>query len=179
MDDSQYDYDLEPLSFLTVGTQGPPGQRTFYLQAAQGAQVVSLEFEKQQAMALAVGLRRLLANIEDEAPGAISKREASRGNLALLQPVTPVFRIGSLGIGVDEAQERVLLVVRAFGPEDEPAQTARFVASIEQVLALVEHIPAVVEKGRPECPACGEPMDPEGHRCPRRNGHAHVEPEAG
>ncbi len=175
MDEHHYDYDLEPLSFLTVGTMGPPGQRSFYLQAARGTQVVSLLLEKEQAVALAAGLQRLLDSIEADDPGAVRGREAVDGDLALLQPLSEAFRVGSLGIGVDEEHERVLLVARAVGPEDEPAETARFVASIEQVLALVDRIPEVVAQGRPECPACGEPMDPEGHRCARRNGHGRVD----
>jgi hypothetical protein len=29
----------------------------------------------------------------------------------------------------------------------------------------------LVRAGRPACPLCGNPMDPEGHSCPRTNGH--------
>jgi hypothetical protein len=29
----------------------------------------------------------------------------------------------------------------------------------------------LVEQGRPPCPLCGYPLDPEGHACPRTNGH--------
>ena len=29
----------------------------------------------------------------------------------------------------------------------------------------------VVAAGRPPCPLCGNPLDPEGHVCPRANGH--------
>jgi hypothetical protein len=31
----------------------------------------------------------------------------------------------------------------------------------------------VAAHGRPTCPQCGEPMDPEGHFCPKKNGHKH------
>jgi uncharacterized repeat protein (TIGR03847 family) len=30
---------------------------------------------------------------------------------------------------------------------------------------------AVVGAGRPPCPLCGQPLDPQGHICPRRNGY--------
>jgi hypothetical protein len=29
----------------------------------------------------------------------------------------------------------------------------------------------LVNAGRPRCSLCGHPMDPEGHSCPRTNGH--------
>jgi uncharacterized repeat protein (TIGR03847 family) len=29
----------------------------------------------------------------------------------------------------------------------------------------------IVASGRPPCPLCGAPLDPQGHICPRRNGH--------
>jgi uncharacterized repeat protein (TIGR03847 family) len=29
----------------------------------------------------------------------------------------------------------------------------------------------IVASGRPPCPLCGQPLDPQGHICPRRNGH--------
>ena len=50
-----YDFDLKPCSRLTIGTVGPAGQRSFYLQGIQGRQMVSLLIEKQQAQALAIG----------------------------------------------------------------------------------------------------------------------------
>ena len=36
--------------------------------------------------------------------------------------------------------------------------------------AFVEHAHRVVAAGRPPCPICGNPLDPGGHICPRRNG---------
>ena len=35
----------------------------------------------------------------------------------------------------------------------------------------MERAARVVASGRPPCPLCGEPLDPPGHICPRRNGH--------
>lgn len=36
--------------------------------------------------------------------------------------------------------------------------------------AFVERAVRVVASGRPPCPLCGQPLDPQGHICPRRNG---------
>jgi uncharacterized repeat protein (TIGR03847 family) len=37
--------------------------------------------------------------------------------------------------------------------------------------AFVERTVRVLASGRPPCPFCGEPLDPQGHLCPRRNGN--------
>ena len=37
--------------------------------------------------------------------------------------------------------------------------------------AFVKRAMAVVEAGRPPCPFCGQPLDPDGHICPRANGY--------
>ena len=40
------------------------------------------------------------------------------------------------------------------------------------VAAFAEEALRVCAAGRPLCPLCGGPMDPNGHPCPRTNGHA-------
>src|ERR1700756_4071141 len=50
---------------FVAGTVGQPGERTFYLQARDGARVVSVALEKVQVQLLAEKLTELLA----EAPG--------------------------------------------------------------------------------------------------------------
>ena len=37
--------------------------------------------------------------------------------------------------------------------------------------SFVERAVRVLGSGRPPCPLCGQPLDPQGHLCPRRNGH--------
>jgi uncharacterized repeat protein (TIGR03847 family) len=172
-----YDIELDPVSFITVGAEGPPGGRTFYLQAAQSRRVVTLVIEKEHAIALAASIARLLDGLGgfDEDPDA----EGLAARLALLQPVQPDFRVGQLGIGVDEERRVMVLVANELAEPDEPGQRARFVATYEQMQSLAQQAMAVAEQGRPICPLCGEPMDDDGHFCPRSNGHArlHLEDE--
>ena len=42
---------------LVVGTVGEPGSRTFYLQARDGARIVSVALEKEQSAVLAEKIR--------------------------------------------------------------------------------------------------------------------------
>ena len=45
--------DLDPVTRLTADTVGVPGRRSFFLQAASGADQVTLLLEKEQVRALA------------------------------------------------------------------------------------------------------------------------------
>src|SRR2546426_6171386 len=55
--------------------------------------------------------------------------------------------------------------------EERDVGRGRFWATREQMLSLARHGALVCEAGRPRCPLCGNPIDPEGHRCPALNGH--------
>lgn len=170
--DGPYDFDLDPVSFITVGTVGPPGQRTFYFQAARERQVVALLIEKEHAAALSVSLKRLLEDLERQDPEHAGGLEPEPSAMALLEPVEPRFRVDSIGIGVDAARHMVVLVMGEPDGDEGPGRRARFVASYGQVLALAEQAAELVRAGRPVCALCGEPMDADGHFCPPRNGHA-------
>lgn len=168
-------HDLNPVDRITVGAVGEPGQRTFYLQGRQGSLLVSLVTEKEQMNSLAQGVTELLTRLGEkvDAPTSTSDYE-----LALEQPLEPLFRVGQLGLGYD--QESDLLVVVAYAiPEQEDQEeldVVRFWTSREQGRALARHVAEVAAGGRPTCVLCGRPIDPQGHFCPRRNGHAtHVQ----
>jgi len=55
--------------------------------------------------------------------------------------------------------------------EGQEATRARFTATREQVAALAVRGAEAIAAGRPPCPLCGQPLDPQGHTCPRLNGH--------
>jgi uncharacterized repeat protein (TIGR03847 family) len=48
----------------------------------------------------------------------------------------------------------------------------RLWATREQMFGLSRHAAMVVDRGRPTCQFCGNPLDPEGHSCPAMNGHS-------
>jgi uncharacterized repeat protein (TIGR03847 family) len=170
-----FDIDLDPVSFITVGTAGPPGQRTFFLQASQARRVVALIIEKQQAEALATAIQRILSELARRDPeGHAARLRPLDTSMALLQPIEAEFRAGQIGLGADEERESLILVADELTPDEDERETgrrARFVATYAQMLSLAHHAIEVVGQGRPTCPLCGEPIDPEGHFCPRSNGH--------
>ena len=102
--------------------------------------------------------------------------------MGLEEPVEPRWRAGKLSIGYDQDREMFVLEIEEFQPEvdeDDPAslleaepESIRLLATREQMFALSRHGAAVVDRGRPTCQYCGNPMDPEGHACPAMNGHS-------
>lgn len=171
-------FDLDALDKITVGTVGPVGQRTFYLQARSGPQVVTLKVEKQQVQALSRSLGTMLADLPR--PGHLPE------DLELEEPVEAAWVVGTMQLGYDTSLDRVVLVAEEavfvdVDEEDDDADldslagpevaTARFAATREQVSALAIRGTSLVEAGRPPCPLCGHPLDPSGHACPRTNGN--------
>jgi uncharacterized repeat protein (TIGR03847 family) len=172
---ASYDFDLKPCSRLTIGTVGPAGQRTFYLQGIQGRQVVSLLIEKQQAQALAIGIDELLEEVEKQYP-LDREPEQVRRDLPLIDPIHSRFRVGRLGLGYDAEEDLLVIFAQEQLDEEEAARrdpaVGRFWASREQMAALSEQAKRTAAAGRPICALCGNPIDPEGHFCPPSNGHA-------
>lgn len=168
MTDSQ---DLDHPDRFTTGAVGEPGQRTFYLQAVQDGQVVSLKVEKQQVAALCEYLAGILADL----PPALDE---PAGELDLVEPVEPLWAVGTLAVAYRADADRILLEAEELLLVDdegdlaallpEPA-TVRFHLRRAQVRAFIEHGARLVAAGRPTCRLCQRPMDPSGHACPRLN----------
>jgi len=122
-------FELPAVQRLTVGTVGPTGKRTFYLQGRQDDQLVTLKLEKQQVGALA----QLLAEMLDDLPavGSLPPDE----DLELEEPVLAEWPVGTLRIDYDRDSDQVILVaeeVLAADEGDPPAATggiARFAAA--------------------------------------------------
>jgi uncharacterized repeat protein (TIGR03847 family) len=161
-------FDLEAPDHFTVGAIGPPGQRVFYLQGREGGGVVTLKVEKEQVSALAEYLAGLLAKLLP------TRGRDAPGDVELLEPVEAAWAVGSLGVGHDEARDRVLIVASELVEDEDAAgdaASARFQLTRAQATAFVERARAVVKAGRPLCPLCTRPRDPGGHVCARSNGH--------
>ena len=172
--------DLDPVTRLTADAVGEPGQRTFYLQAASGADQVTLLVEKEQVRRLAESLESWLPELAADRPEDPEEaRVAEAGELALSEPLEPDFRVGQLQLSYDPERDRVTVVAIELvaGEEEQPEelepepQQVRLVVTRPQLRVLARHGSQVVARGRPLCPLCGNPLDPSGHICPALNGH--------
>ena len=87
-----------------------------------------------------------------------------------------IFRAGEIGLGYDEERDLMVIVMREILNENEErdeAAVVRFWCTRSQARAMARWGQEVVSHGRPICPQCGQPMEPEGHFCPKKNGHKH------
>lgn len=158
--------ELSRVDFITIDTIGPPGQRTFYLQAAQEDTLITLIIEKEQAAAMVIAISGVLERL-GEAEG-----EPEPGGLDLIQPVEPLFRVGQLGLGYDQIRDMLVVVAKELTTEEKQrGAQVRIWASRAQMAALAHKAAIVVASGRPTCLLCGEPINPdEEHVCVRGNG---------
>ncbi|MFY1631987.1 DUF3090 family protein [Solwaraspora sp. WMMB335] len=186
---------FEPPERFVAGTVGPPGDRTFFLQARGGGRVVSVGLEKVQVSLLAEKLEELLAEAQrrfgvdvPEAPGGQSDNDP------LDTPVDEEFRVGTLGLAFDVDTATVVIEAIAAGEQessgaggdddvsaalladDDEAEDAsldrlRVRLTPAAVRGFIDRARRVVAAGRPPCPLCGQPLDPRGHLCPRHNGY--------
>lgn len=169
--------EIKPVDHITVGAVGEPGHRIFYLQASGGEKQATFRIEKQQMQMLAVSIEQFLSELRQRFPD-LPELDASYEETAmkLRPPLDPEFQIGSVGMGYDEGVDRLLLVVRETlegSLTSEDAAEAFLWCTRDQVRRLAQWGAELMRRGRPICGNCGNPIDPQGHFCPRRNGHKH------
>lgn len=174
--------ELDPVDRITADAIGEPGERAFCLQARKGGDLVTVLVEKQQVELLAASILEILSRI-----GLETGEGPDDDEMDLEEPLEPMWRAGRLSIGYEQERDLILLELVELVPDDEeePSEEAdvtpssaeldadrvRLWATREQMLALSRHGAEVVARGRPTCQFCGNPIDPEGHRCPAMNGH--------
>jgi uncharacterized repeat protein (TIGR03847 family) len=192
-------HNFEKPDRFVVGTVGEPGQRTFFLQAKDGPRVTSVALEKQQVAILAERIDLLLDEAlrrsgGDAAIPAVAPAGVGDG-APLDQPIVEEFRVGTITLSWDP--EDASVVIELFPVSDEPsadpaddeenaeADVPIEVEADEMVVvkldpayarSFVRRAQSVVSAGRPPCQFCGNPLDPEGHLCPRANGFKRIAP---
>ncbi len=170
-----------PDRFL-AGTIGQPGEREFYLQVVDGRRVLSVACEKQQVAVLADRLGSLITEVARRFGAEAGDAPAGGTEPTLSTPLDAEFRVGTMGLAWDgegsqvivellalteeEVGEEVVLEDREDGPD-----ALRVFLSLAEARDFADHAQRVVAAGRPPCPLCGNPLDAEGHICPRLNGY--------
>jgi uncharacterized repeat protein (TIGR03847 family) len=169
--------DVRPVTHITTDAIGPPGKRVFYIQAWQEDRTITLIVEKFQIQSLAVGYEQFIAEINErfpDLPEASSDYEEDK--MHIHPPVDPLFRTGEISLGYDSEDDLVVLIAQELQSEEsdpEEGSLVRFWCTRSQLRAMCHWGIEVAERGRPICPQCGQPEEPEGHFCPKKNGHRH------
>ncbi len=180
---------FDPPERFVAGTVGEPGARAFFLQARAGGRVTSVGLEKEQVAVLADRVDDLLDQVVRRSGGSAPVPAVAPADVEdvapLDQPVQEDFRVGTMALAWDAQRERVVIEAQALDPEgaeespplledDDQAEgpdLLRVRLTGPMARAFVKRAQAVVSAGRPPCPFCGLPVNPEGHLCPRMNGH--------
>lgn len=176
----------QPDRFI-AGTVGEPGERSFYLQAVEDARKVSVLLEKQQVAVLAERLAALLDEVHRrfgaDVPPAVTDEQVDVEPLDV--PVEEEFRVGTMGLGWDAESRSVVVELLAVTEEEidesvvlddteEGPDAVRVFLTPVQARAFAARAERVVTAGRQPCPLCAEPLDPDGHICPRQNGYRRI-----
>ena len=173
-------YEFDDVDTFAAAAVGEPGSRVFYLHARSGSQRVTVRCEKQQVGAIAQYLRRVLSDLPppEERPlvDALDLSGAAGSES---------FVLGPIGLGYDRGNDRVLVQLEELVPadlerdEEEEGERAveedvdrgrvRLYVTRGQAAAFCTLADRLVAAGRPSCTWCGNPIDPDGHPCPRMN----------
>ncbi|HEX3931618.1 MAG TPA: DUF3090 domain-containing protein [Nocardioides sp.] len=182
-------HEFDPPERFVAGTVGEPGARTFFLQARSGPRLVSVALEKQQVAVLAERIDELLdevmtATLGDALVPAVAPLGLDDAE-PLEQPIDEQFRAGTMTLSWDPSISRVVIEVFPLVDTADDAEEAEDVEPAEVFLVRLEAGPArafvkraslVIDAGRPDCPFCGNPIDPDGHLCVRANGFRRRDP---
>jgi uncharacterized repeat protein (TIGR03847 family) len=183
----------QPERFV-AGTVGLPGRRTFFLQASAGSRVTSVALEKTQVAALAERMDELLDEVVRRSGGSAAVPAVASTEISDTDPLdTPVeeeFRVGTMALAWDGEEQRMIVEAQALveleaESEEDLAEAEEKLLQDEengppmlrvrltgaQARAFAKRALDVVNAGRPPCPLCSLPLDPEGHVCPRQNGY--------
>lgn len=184
---------------FAAGAIGRPGQRTFFLQAVRGKRIASVVLEKVQVALLADRISAIIAELRSRdvegAPAEDAEELPNDDDQPLDEPIGEAFRVASLTISWDgEASDITVEARSGFGEEDEEDEedaegeededpdeipdeapegpdVLRVRLHGDAALGFARRAARVVAAGRPPCPFCGEPLNPEGHVCVRTNGY--------
>ncbi|MDA1189119.1 MAG: DUF3090 family protein [Chloroflexi bacterium] len=161
-------YEFTDVSKLEAEAIGEPGKRTFRIKVDSSSSTAVIWVEKEQLFQLALAVHQLTATLlesEDSSPGAApTENEAP--------PLTRLeFKAGRMALRHDG--ERAMFMVDAHETESDEAEppVIRFWSARTVMEEFAEEAVRICSSGRPLCPLCGGPIDPEGHKCPRVNGH--------
>lgn len=171
-----------PDRFL-AGTIGQPGEREFFLQVVDGRRVLSVACEKQQVAVLADRLGSLITEVAKRFGATADPAARLAGDDPLLTtPVDAEFRVGTMGLAWDGEGSQVIVELLALSEEDvgeevvledreDGPDALRVFLSLGEAQHFADQAQRVVDAGRPPCPLCSNPLDAEGHICPRLNGY--------
>ena len=162
---------LGSLTSVQAETYGEPGQRTFRLVLQSGAARCYVWVEKEQLFQLGRFLQKSVQSLSAED----RERHNEPGEPPWTGSETSVeFKAGQLLLNYDSAANSFYLQALE-NEEDQPQDEVSSVScwiTVSQAGPLADESLTICAAGRPLCFLCSMPINPDGHVCPRANGHA-------
>ena len=176
MEQRSVKYTLGSLSRIEPKTFGEPGRRTFHLAIEGGTASCILWLEKELLNQLGVRLQEVMqrvALLERESDAAEEAADDGTPPAWSGDPIDLEFKAGQLALEYDEAHNQFGLSAfeqEVEEPNEDPASISFWITT-DQATTLAAAALSICAAGRPLCFLCGQPIDPDGHFCPRSNGH--------
>jgi uncharacterized repeat protein (TIGR03847 family) len=158
------------VAHISAEAIGQPGQRRFRLRAmSEEGDSASLWLEKEQLIALGEAIENVLKQesytyrrlpLDDSEPDPVFPLSAQID-----------FQLAQLSMGVNQDAQRFVLIGASGGADELDTASVTMEFDFRRAYELRREIADLASAGRPPCPLCGAPMNPDGHVCPRSNGH--------
>ena len=188
-------YDLGAVVSIEALTFGEPGLRTFRVDAHSGSAISSVWMEKEQLLQLGVYLRDMVGRLSKEDR---DKESDLREDVWSGGDLNIDFKAGQMLLSYDkdsnafylQAYERENIELpegdsphgsEGSDPQSDDAnenpetESVGYWITTAQAIVLGEESLKICAAGRPTCFLCGQPINPDGHACPRANGHTVLE----
>lgn len=163
------------------GAVGEPNRRVFFVQTRQGSRMTNVVCEGDQIKVLAAHLNRVLAELERLGGTLDETGDRPRPHDAdpLDVPLDEDFRAGTMAITwqAESNSLRVELFARgAYRELWQPGvatgdEVLQVVITIDQARDFIARTDQLLGASQPACPFCSQPVDSDGHLCPRANGY--------
>jgi len=148
--------DWNPVDFITIGTVGPKGKRTFYLQAGHSGRLVTFVIEKEQAWALSEAIGEFVDDLDERYEDETAV-DLLQMDMELREPIQPIFRVSQMGLAYNEDEQMIILIAQEYTPQtedeeedDDAAGVVRMWCTRRQMRALSLQALDAVNSGRPD-----------------------------
>ncbi len=171
MEPKSIKFPLGALSSVQAETYGEPGQRTFRLVLQSGAARSYVWLEKEQLFQLGKYLQQAVQSLsaEDRERQSASEEPPWTGSEESIE-----FKARQLFLNYNPAANSFYLqaLENEEDQEQDEASSVSCWVTVLQAGPLSDESLKICASGRPLCFLCSMPINPDGHVCPRANGHA-------
>lgn len=172
MEQRSVKYSFGALASIEAETFGEPGNRTFRLVMSAGLAISYVWMEKEQLYQLGIYLQEALKTLSEED----RQRESVPGEPEWAGGEQSVeFKARQMMLNYDSPANYFYLTAFESDESEPEASSVSCWITPAQSERLSQEALRICAAGRPPCFLCGLPINPDGHVCPRANGHAVLE----